>query len=268
MGFDGIDIDWEYPASDTEAANFVLLLAAVRSALDEYAAHHAPSYKFLLTIASPAGPTNYNKMHLSAMDTYLDAWHLMAYDYAGSWGNMTGYLANLYPCSENPAATPFSTDKAIKDYKTAGVTASKISMGMPIYGRAFMKTTGIGEAYNGIGAGNWTQAGVYDYKSLPLLGASMKYDTTLGGAYSWDATGGQLISFDTVPVVQQKLEYIQSEGLGGAMFWEASADGAGNMSLISTASKGLGCFGIEQRQNWLNYSTSQYANLAAGMPGT
>lgn len=32
-GFDGIDVDWEYPADATEAANFVALLAAMRSAM-------------------------------------------------------------------------------------------------------------------------------------------------------------------------------------------------------------------------------------------
>lgn len=32
-GFDGIDIDWEYPADATEAANFVALLQQMRSAM-------------------------------------------------------------------------------------------------------------------------------------------------------------------------------------------------------------------------------------------
>jgi chitinase len=84
MGFDGIDIDWEYPANDADASNYVLLLATVRSALNAYAAQYAPSAKFLITAALPAGPEHYKVLHLGAMNTYLDAYNLMAYDYAVS----------------------------------------------------------------------------------------------------------------------------------------------------------------------------------------
>jgi chitinase len=77
-GLDGVDIDWEYPKNDVEASNFVLLLAAVRSALNAYKAQYAPNNKFIITIACPAGPVNYNILHKRDMDQYLDAWHLMA----------------------------------------------------------------------------------------------------------------------------------------------------------------------------------------------
>jgi chitinase len=72
LGLDSINIDWEYPANDVDALNFVLLLAATRSALDAYAAQHTPRYYFLLSVASPARPTNYEILHLSKMNEYLN----------------------------------------------------------------------------------------------------------------------------------------------------------------------------------------------------
>lgn len=81
-GFDGIDIDWEYPADATQAANFVLLLQAVRDAMDSYAAQYAPGYHFLLTIAAPAGPTNYNKLLLAEMAGVLDYFNIMACEFS------------------------------------------------------------------------------------------------------------------------------------------------------------------------------------------
>lgn len=47
-GFDGIDLA-NPPPTQADAENFVLLLKAVRSALDEAAAHSSSNYRFLLT---------------------------------------------------------------------------------------------------------------------------------------------------------------------------------------------------------------------------
>ncbi|KAI9732748.1 MAG: Endochitinase 42 [Claussenomyces sp. TS43310] len=262
-GFDGIDIDWEYPANDTDASNFVSLLAAIRSEMDSYAAQYSPGSKFLLTIASPAGPVHYDVLHLSEMDAYLDHWHLMAYDYAGSWDTVSGHQSNIYNSTSNPAATPFSTDKAVTDYVAGGVTASKIILGMPIYGRSFESTAGLGQAFTGVGSGSW-EDGSWDYKALPKAGATEMYDSEADASYSYDASAQELITYDTVGSVTKKTSYLLSKGLGGGMFWESSADKNGTESLIGTVAGLLSS--LDSSQNTLSYPNSQYANIVAGMP--
>ncbi|KAI9771403.1 MAG: hypothetical protein M1835_006431 [Candelina submexicana] len=54
LGLDGLDIDWEYPLDDAQAANYVLLPQKVRESLDYFGAE--VNARFDLTIACPAGP--------------------------------------------------------------------------------------------------------------------------------------------------------------------------------------------------------------------
>nr|AAV98691.1 basic chitinase [Akanthomyces lecanii] len=261
-GFDGIDIDWEYPADATQAQNMILLLQAVRDELDSYAAQYAKGHHFLLSIAAPAGPENYNKMKLADLGKVLDYINLMTYDFAGSWSNFTGHDANLYASKDNVNSTPFNTNDAVQAYIKGGVPANKIVLGMPIYGRSFQKTEGIGKPYSGIGSGSW-ENGVWDYKALPKAGSTVKCDDAVAGCYSYDASTQELISFDTPAVISTKVSWLKGQGLGGSMFWEASADKKGSDSLISTSRKGLG--GLDSAQNYLDYPNSKYENIKNGM---
>nr|AAC05829.1 chitinase [Trichoderma virens] len=267
-GFDGIDVDWEYPADSTQASNMILLFKEVRSQLDAYAAQYAPGYHFLLTIAAPAGKDNYSKLRLADLGQVLDYINLMAYDYAGSFSPLTGHDANLFANPSEPNATPFNTDSAVKDYIKGGVPANKIVLGMPIYGRSFQNTAGIGQTYNGVGGGgggstgSW-EAGIWDYKALPRAGATIKYDDVAKGYYSYNSNTKELISFDTPDMINTKVAYLKSLGLGGSMFWEASADKKGTDSLIGTSHRALGS--LDSTQNLLSYPNSKYDNIRKGL---
>ncbi|KAI9843069.1 MAG: Endochitinase B1 [Sclerophora amabilis] len=264
LGLDGIDIDWEYPTDAAQASNLVSLLQQTRAALDSYASQHGTGSKFLLSVACPAGPSNYQIMDLKGMDKYLDLWNLMAYDYAGSWSTVAGHQSNVYKSKSNADTTPFNTADAIAYYTgTGGIAPSKILLGMPLYGRAFEGTTGLGQPFSGVGAGSW-ENGVWDFKALPQPGASEVVDNETIASYSYDQTSKKMITYDNADVVAKKAQYIKSNGLGGGMYWESSGDKTGDESLTGKVYNALG--NPDKSMNTISYPASKYDNMKAGFP--
>ncbi|OJT13445.1 Chitinase 1 [Trametes pubescens] len=215
-GFDGIDIDFEYPTSDPLASGFASLLTSLRTAFDNLQKQKGDSVPYQLT------------------------------------------ATNLY----GGVRTNVSTDKAVKWYIANGASANKINMGIPLYGRAFEQTTGIGAAYNGIGPGT-TEAGIYSYTDLPLAGAQVFENLTDVTSYSFDSSKGELVSYDTPHIATIKAQYVQTNGLAGSMFWDLSTDKVGSDSLVGTTA---GVYGsLDQTQNHINFPNSEWDNIRNNM---
>ncbi|KIM43625.1 carbohydrate-binding module family 5 protein [Hebeloma cylindrosporum] len=257
-GFDGIDIDFEYPSNSAQGQGLADLMTSLRSAFDSLASRKGDSTPYLITAAVAAGAANYANLKVPQMNAAMNFWNLMAYDYAGSWLTFADNQANLY----GGARTGFNTDSAVKFYQGAGATTSKIVMGMPLYGRAFENTAGLGQPYSGIGPGT-IEAGVYSYKALPLAGASIVENTSDVSSYSYDSAKRELVSYDTPNIVRIKSQYINSNGLGGSMFWELSTDKVGSESLVGTAASVLGA--LDQTPNHIKFPNSKWDNIRNNM---
>lgn len=267
-GFDGLDVDWEYPQNGKEANDYVALLKAVRKALDSYAISQGLSKEtFELTVACPAGPQKYDKLKIQEMDQYLDFWNLMAYDYAGSWDQRAGHQANVYPSSDRKEATPFYTMQALKHYLGHSVASHKLVLGCPLYGRAFVGLNGHGKPGDqytgGVGEGSW-ESGVWDWKALPKEGAQVHVEKDTVASYSFDPSSKTMISFDNNEIVHLKADWVKKMNLGGVMWWESSGDrkvGQGSaVEAVESSLKGK----MQKRWNSISYPLSKYQNMRDG----
>ncbi|PCH43760.1 glycoside hydrolase family 18 protein [Wolfiporia cocos MD-104 SS10] len=268
-GLDGLDVDYEYPQTDAQARGYVDLLRELRQGLDAHAARKSIPYRYLLTIAAPCGPQNYQKLYVREMDRHLDFWNMMAYDFSGSWDQIANHQANLN-------GGPISASQSVNWYIAQGIPRAKIILGLPLYGRSFMNTQGPGTPFQGIGQGSWEQ-GVYDYRALPLPDSHVLRDEQTGASWSYNYQTKEMVSFDSEEVGWWKGRWIAQQGLGGSMFWELSGDkgqardgmeaGPGKdpqpgRSLVGVVKDAMG--ELDKSPNWLRYEGSKFDNMRNG----
>lgn len=200
---DGIDLDWEYPSCAQDAAVYVSLVKELRTALPRH---------LELTIASPAGQHNLQFIDLRGMDPYVSFWNVMTYDFAGPWSAQTDHHSALYSSRSISVAS-------VIEYYERYIAPAKLVIGIPLYGRSFAHTKGLGTSFKGSLPGSFEQ-GVHDFKSLPLKG--FHEEVRDGGCICTD--GRSLVSYDNRQTVIAKAHFVKTHRLAGAMFWEASGD--------------------------------------------
>jgi chitinase len=251
-GFDGVDIDWEYPGGGgndkglggpEDTSNFTTLLAELRKALD--AQGKTDGKRYLLTIASPAGGAR-KRMELERIAPLLDFINVMTYDFAGSWSKVTAFNAPLYAYGEAEGAK-FGGDDAIRAYLAAGVPAEKLCLGVPFYGRAFGGVKTVGDAH-GLGQPFDPKAKLTSADGWGWRAISTKYGDRIASQghchdnaqvpWLFDPETGLFISYDDPQSLRNKAKYAREQGLGGVMIWELSDDDA-EASLLNALHEGL-----------------------------
>jgi len=126
-GYDGVDLDWEYPGS-SDKNNLTRFVMALNQALK------ADDSTRIVTMAVPAGAWSGQYYDFSAMMDYVEWFGCMAYDFHGTWTGHAGHNAPLYtPANEYDG----SAHEAIQYLKSRGLPGNKILMGIPFYGRRF-----------------------------------------------------------------------------------------------------------------------------------
>jgi chitinase len=233
--FDGIDIDWEHPVVGglqralglpRDAHDYVLLLADIRRAI-------GPTH--LLTIAVGAGPNAIAPLEYADMAGSLDWVSVMTYDFH-TGGPRTGYNSPLYN-HDDPDNPKHNLHDAVQSILAKGVPRGKLAAGLPFYGHGWagVETPAVWSAATGT-----APSGNYATLAATLVNANgyVRYwDDVAKVPWLYNAARKEWISYDDPQSVRLKGEYIASQHLGGAMFWELSGDDG---SLLDALRAGLG----------------------------
>jgi chitinase len=240
QGFDGLDIDWEFPveggnegnvARPQDKQNYTLLLKALRAALDT--AGLSGRRHYLLTSATGASARWLRNTEMSQAVQSLDWVNLMSYDFNGGWNTYSGHVAPLYADPDNQhadAGPDMNVAGSIRLYLAAGVPAGKIVLGLPFYGYSW---TGCGDAnlgqYQDCRGKGGDADGTLAYADIAThyvgeRGYVRHWNARSQVPYLFNAETGEFMTFEDPVSIGIKLDFLKSQGLAGAMFWELSND--------------------------------------------
>jgi len=250
-GFDGINIDWEYPGyaphggTPADSFNFIKLLVDVREALNTYQSQtgDAPlaGGPFGLTAHLPCEPSNIDFLDLPSLSAVLDGMNLMSFDFHDArMGNVTGVNSPLFD-QEWDDVEGLSVDGCVTNYLEAVAgeeeVARKIRIGVPFYGKTFSYATEIngyhsntnGQSGGNVDQQNWPRDfGTPNYyrivDKLSKGGMVSKRHEPTKTQYAYFKDGSGLVSYDDPQAVCDKANYVNTNQLGGLVVWEISGD--------------------------------------------
>lgn len=220
-GFDGIDVDWEFPTNE-QAYLHTHLLACLREELDKLSAQSGK--KYYLTTALPTTAWVFDITELDRSHVYLDYVNVMTYDIYSERKITSSHSAPL-PTSRAPFPCA-SLEENIKLFIERGVPAEKIIGGGAYYSRVWYDVKdGTEDGYASVTKAQADYGPKFcDITEEYIKEGNYKKFRDPESLAPWLWNGSTFITYEDEVSLAAKCEVVKKLGAAGMMAWEYACD--------------------------------------------
>ncbi|KAL8705755.1 MAG: hypothetical protein Q9201_001150 [Fulgogasparrea decipioides] len=251
-GFDGVDLDWEYPQADdrggqeADTSNYVALAKELKAALGNKG----------LSMTLPTSFWYLQHFDVKSIQDSVDWFNFMTYGLHGTWDAQSRFLGPYLAPHTNLTEIDLGLDLLWR----AGVQSNKVVLGL-----AWVRLdtpNGVCKFSGGANPGPCSgTSGILDDQEIQDIIAKNSLKPTWDHEtavkwITWD--GDQWVSYDDTDTFQQKKDFANKRCLGGLMVWAIDQKD-------QTQSNGIGSnpdVSADQQSNAQQLSANQAASLS------
>jgi chitinase len=249
QGFDGIDLDWEFPvhggmnrSRPQDRTDATALVREFRRQLDALGRREHRHY--FLTVATPAGTWQQGGAYsvsdsydLAALARSVDWLNVMTYDMNNIFSPVSGFNAPLAADPRDRAPEPQRSGdnltSAVSYYESHGVPPAKIMLGIAFYGRGF---TGVSPQDGGLYSkytGGFAETPWKTIESQFLASPDWvrHWSDTAQAPWLYNTRQHIFFTYDDPLSLGIKAEFARRARLRGVMIWVLGEDDPGNCLL-------------------------------------
>ncbi|KDR23755.1 endochitinase-like [Zootermopsis nevadensis] len=230
-GFDGIDLDWEYPGAKerggnpSDKDNFYFLVEELKIAFDD------EGFGWEISMAVPLTRRKLQDgYHVPGLCRLADAVHVMAYDMRGIWDGFADVHSPLY---RRPHDKGDLENVNVKDglqlWVDMGCAPDKLVVGVPFYGHTYILNPNSTSHEPGtpIDRDAKVKGGMAYYQICQALQEknsqwTEKWDDFGKCPYAYK--GNLWVGYENSKSITIKMDFIKENGYAGAMMWALGSD--------------------------------------------